>query len=305
MKMFGNMRKTAAGLSGVSLFRGVVPTIASLAFIVYISYLGWMALGPEKPVPDEKRQEIALRGAEKIVETLRKERGEIMSAVLMHFANDSSDFVTDTLRSLLNSSGILDLEDRSFTEKLRNKLNLVNRGAPSREAALKAAQEYKTDGIIWGRIERFESSSGGALIKGHWELLNARTGAVVISSIIDEDSARQLPAAVHREKKEKGALSRDFSASLPLPLRIAGFLLCMLMLPLVTFSFIRTLIAKRSNKINAAMLGILTVIDLILACLLVSGGFVSPAGVFLFLGAGAGGFFYNVFMLSFAKKLES
>ena len=306
--MLGNKGKRTAALPGLSLLKGVIPAAGSLAFIIYISYLGWMSLGPDKPVPDEKRQAIAVQSVEKIAEQLRKERNGISEAVLLHFANDNSDFVSDSLRNLLNSNGVINLEDRPFSEKLRNKFRLINKGVSSREAALKSAREYKTPGVIWGKIERFESSPDGALIKGRWELLNTQDGSVVINGIIDEDSTRKIPVAAEAESKSPGVSAEDPaepSGRLSLPLRLAGFLLCMLMVPLVTFSFIRTLIAKGSNGINGAMLGILTLIDLILAYFMVSGAFVTPAGVFLFLGAGAAAFFYNIFMLRFAKKLES
>lgn len=306
--MFGRNSKAITGsLPGITLFKGVVPTVASLAFIIYISYLGWMSLGPERPVPDEKRQNIAAKGIENMMAALRSGRGDINTAVLLHFANDSTDFVTDSLRLQLNNSGVLALEDRTFFEKVRKKLNLVNKGVATRTEALKAAQGESADGLLWGTIECFESFPEGARIKGRWELIDLKTRTVKASGVIDEDSSRKPP--VVQNAVEKAAATekavREFLGGIPLSLRIAAYLFCMCVLPLIPFHFIRKQVARSSNRVNALLLGALTFIDLLLALLLVSGAFVTPAGVFLFLGAGAAGFFYNAGMMNFARKLES
>ena len=302
--MFGPVRNLTHGIPGSSLFKGVLPAIATLAFIIYISYLGWMSLGPEKPIPDEKRQAVAGKAVDTLREELREGRGNINTAVLIHFANDTTDFISDSLRNALNYSGVLALEDRTFSEKIRNKLNLVNRGCANRKEALKAGRDAGTDGVLWGVIERFESFPGGAIVKGRWELLETATGAVRVKGIIDEDSTPKEPLP---EKKTVGKFTETTGKLCsfgPLPLRIAGFLLCVLMLPVVSFTFIRSHVAKGSNKGNAIILGVLTFIDMLLAFLLVSGAFAAPAGVFLFLGGSAAGFFYNASMMRFAKKLE-
>lgn len=302
--MFDKVRKTTLAVPGLALFKGVIPTIASLAFIVYISYLGWMSLGPEKPVPDEKRQAIAVKGVESVREQLRKERGGINSAVLLHFANDPTDHITDSLRRVINLSGVLTLEDRSFTEKVRNKLNLVNPGCATREEALKSARESGAEGVLWGVVERFESFPEGAAVKGRWELLEIKSGKVIISGVIDEDSSRKVPVAVKKAAGDRAGSADKLVSALPLWLRVAGFMLCVLMVPVVSFAFIRSQVAKDSNKGNALILGVLTLIDMLLALLLVSGSFATPTGVFLFLGGSAAGFFYNAAMMRFARKLE-
>ena len=91
----------------------------------------------------------------------------------------------------------------------------------------------------------------------------------------------------------------------PWYMRLLGFVLLVLLLPIVTISFIRTMVAKRSNKVNAFVLSVYTVIDMILAFFMVGGTFCSCAAVAVFLGASMLAFLYNVSLMSFALRLET
>ena len=88
----------------------------------YIAWLGWTTLGPRKPEIGAVRQKLAAEAIGEIVENIRQNRGDVQNVVLLHFANDPTDYFTDTLRSVIEQRGVLDLQGRTLMEKARKKL---------------------------------------------------------------------------------------------------------------------------------------------------------------------------------------
>ena len=85
---------------------------------------------------------------------------------------------------------------------------------------------------------------------------------------------------------------------------ILGLALAVLLLPVVTISFIRTMVSKRSNGVNAFTLGVYTAIDAIIAYFMVGMSLETTASVVLFVGAVLFALFYNVAVMNFAVRLE-
>jgi FtsH-binding integral membrane protein len=86
--------------------------------------------------------------------------------------------------------------------------------------------------------------------------------------------------------------------------RFLGWLVLVLLLPVFTISFIRAMVRKESNRANAFTLAIYTGVDALLAFLLLGASFASWLAVLLFLVVVGVAFAYNVFIMSFALKLE-
>ena len=220
--------------------------------------------------------------------------------------------MSNTLRQKINTSGVLNLDDQTFIEKFRNFLNLRNYGVNSREAALAAVKDEKRiQGVLWGRLDRFESSGSKVCIKGEWELVNVANGKVVCSNKIDIDtinhpaSSLNIFTAPANNTANSNAAVPAAGGSIPWWLRICGFAVTVLLLPLVTFGVIRAIVVKRSNGINAAVLAVYTVIDAILATMMIGGNFGSNILVVVFTLAVILSLLYNSMMMSFALKLET
>lgn len=81
-------------------------------------------------------------------------------------------------------------------------------------------------------------------------------------------------------------------------------ILAILMLPVVTISFIRTMVSKRSNGVNAFTLGIYTAIDFILSYFVVGPKFDSTMKAVAFIGMGIFSLMYNFMVMNYALKLE-
>lgn len=302
-----------SGLLGLSFFKWwflLIPKVGMTLFVVYMCGIGWVNLGPRKPMPDTARMKAADRAVEGIVDDIRQKRGNVRSVALCHFANDASDYFSHKLREQIEKSNVLDLTDFAFAEKLRTLLNIRNRGVANATDALSFIKGEEVDGVLWGSIERFESAKGGggATLTGKWQLMD-KGGAVVCGGAIQQDDGKSGTAeAVTKVIADLGESTDGIeivASTIPWYMRLLGFVLLVLLLPVVTISFIRTMVAKRSNKVNVFVLGVYTAIDMILAFFMVGGTIGSFAAVVGFLAASLSAFLYNVSLMSFALRLES
>lgn len=302
-----------SGLLGLSFFKWwflLIPKVGMTLFVVYVCCMGWMKLGPRKPMPDTARMKAADRAVERIVDNIRQNRGDVRSVALCHFANDASDYFSHRLRERIEKSNVLDLTDFDFAEKLRTLLNVRNRGVANATDALSSIQGEEVDGVLWGSIERFESAKGGggATLTGEWQLVD-KGGAVVCGGAIQREDGESGIVETFTNAIDDLGKSTDgveiVASTIPWYMRLLGFVLLVLLLPVVTISFVRTMVAKRSNKVNVFVLGVYTAIDVILAFFMVGGTIGSFAAVVVFLAASLSALLYNMSLMSFALRLES
>ena len=215
----------------------------------------------------------------------------MQSVRLVHFANDPTDCVTDAFRAALDETGVLTLADRSFGEKLRSLLKMRESSCASASAAVKYSGPG-TDCVLWGRVERFESIGEGASLKGKWMLLQVPFGTAICEGEFSENTidAATVPAAAEDESQDQSTY---------------GFicLLSILLLPVVTLPWIRRLVAKRSNTVNALTLGTFTLADMTLIFLLTNLSFATTGRVILFLFFGMLALIYNVVVMNYALRL--
>ncbi len=273
----------------------VVSKVGTFALIGYLAWAGWDNLGPAKPQIGPIRKDLADRVIQDIVKDIRSERGAIRKTTLLHFENDPTGYFTDTLRSVIEQRGILDLHDRTVSEKARDLLNLRQPSHASKAAAVAQGERLNTEGVLYGTIYALESYPAGAKIDVEVDLADVSTGTVIFSKRynLETASASQIFANV----KEK---SRGF----PWFQRLLGWLLAVLLLPVFTINFIRAMIRKESNKTNAFVLAIYTIADACLAWLLVGAVLNSWWTVLIFVIAVVIAFLYNVRIMTFVVRLE-
>ncbi|MBR4171301.1 MAG: hypothetical protein IKR48_06585 [Kiritimatiellae bacterium] len=290
MSLFRSHRETDRALSRhASLIFGL-----RVCLIVLLSGIGcflWWRLGPEKPQTDEQRKQMAHRMAENAIVKIRSERGQLQSVRLVHFANDPTDCVTDAFRAVIDETGVLTLADRRFGEKVRSLLRMREASCASASAAVKYAGPG-TDSVLWGKVERFESIGEGAALKGKWMLLQVPFGTTICEGEFVENTIDAVPTSASTEKSEIGKSTHRLIC-----------LMTILLLPIVTLPWIRRLVAKRSNTVNALTLGGYTLVDLILIFLLTNITFATTGCVLLFLFWGILAFIYNAVVMNYALRL--
>lgn len=271
------------------------PRFGTLCLAGYIAWLGWEQLGPHKPEVGPLRMKAADEAVAVVVDDLRANRGEVASVVMLHFAGDPADYFSDRLRSTLEQQGVLDLQDRSFMEKLCDITNIREPTVMSPEAAVDLADGRGATGVLFGRLVKFESTPGEAVLEVEYALIDVKSGETIHNSRY----SNTLPASELLDAEATTAVRR-----VPWFQRGLGWLVIVLLLPVFTIGFIRTMVARRSNGVNAFMLAIYTVADAILAYLLVGAALAGFWSVLCFLVAVAVALAYNVRIMTFALKLE-
>jgi hypothetical protein len=230
-----------------------------------------------------------------VVEDLRKSKGAVQSAVLVHLVNDPTDYVSDQIRDTIEQSGTFDLRDRMLDEKVKKALKLRIDSVSDLNSALARSQGLGAQGVLFGKINAFESYPNGAKIDLEITLADIVSRDVVFNRRYNKEIGSGLlnPAVVKDSVHELGGVQR-----------FLGWLVLVLLLPVFTISFIRAMVRKESNRANAFTLAIYTGVDALLAFLLLGASFASWLAVLLFLVVVGVAFAYNVFIMSFALKLE-
>lgn len=261
----------------------------------YLAWLGWDQLGPHKPEIGPVRREAADEAVSAIVEELRQNCGDVGPVVLVHFGNDPSDHFSNQLRSTLEQRGVFDLLDRAFVEKTRALVNLRDPSVISPDAAIELAEARGASAVLFGRLLTFEATPGAAILDVEYALVDVESGETIHAGrYSNSSSASELLSG------EATAYVRSF----PWFKRALGWIVIVLLLPVFTITFIRTMVGRGSNGANAFVLGIYTWADTLLAYLLVGAALAGFWSVLVFLAAVIAAFVYNVRIMSFAVKLE-
>jgi len=271
-----------------------VARIGALALVGYIAWLGWEHLGPRKPEIGPVRKELADQLIPNIVEDVRTSRKAVRRAALLHFDNDPTDYFTNTMRSIIERRGILDLYDRTLMEKLYDLLHLRHRTYGNKDKAIRRARELKAPAVLFGTIHAFESYPTGAKIDVDVALADASGRIVFTKRYTKESSVSPLSPVVLRER----------TRAVPWFRRLLAWIIVVLLLPVFTISFIRAMVRQRSNWRNAFVLATYTVVDALLAYLLVGAALSSWWAVLVFIVAVVAALAYNVRVMTFALHLE-
>ncbi len=272
----------------------IIYRLGTIVLVGYIAWLGWANLGPRKPEIGPVRQELADKVIPNIVEDIRTSRGNIRQAALLHFRNDPTDYFTNRLRRTIEQRGVLDLRDTTVLYKARDLLRLRHTSYATTDAAVAEGRELDTQGVLYGTIHAFESYPGGSKIDVEVHLADVTTGRPVFT----RRYRIEQPAAAVKATAQKAGQSFPWFRSL------LGWFIAVLLLPVFTITFIRTMVSKGSNMSNAFVLCVYTLADALLAWLLVGAALNSWFPVLVFTAAVIVAFLYNIRIMTFALRLE-
>ena len=274
---------------------GVLTLVGTLALVGYLTAQAWAYLGPRKPVVSALRQQVAASLLPLIVADLSQNKRDVQSVAFFHLANDASDYVSDQLRAALEQSGVVALIDRPLGEKLEKLLKVPVSSVAELEPAVRAARGRGVKGVLFGRVDKFESVGGAARIDLELTLANVETHEVVFTRHYSKDTGLHPlnAAAVEDTVHQWGGASR-----------FLAWVVIVLLLPVFTISFIRAMVRRESNRSNAFTLGVYTAADTVLAWLVLGAGLSGWLSVGLFLLAVGGALAYHVFIMTFALRME-
>lgn len=277
-----------------SLF--VATRLGSVAVVGYLLWLGWVHLGPEKPEVGPLRARVAEQVIANVVLDIEQGRGAVRNVALLHFKNDNTDYVTSTLRSSLTKAGLLNLRDRTFTERLVDLLNLQHRGYGDLDASVRRGQRLNAEAVLFGTVDHFEVRSGVAFMSLHVILASVPGQEVLLERRYDQQSSFFTGAVGHLESGVE---------SVPWFHRVALWLVFIAVLPIATIGQLRATATALDNRRTLLTL-IAYVIAAIVAGLLLAGFLLGTwIGTITFLGIVVGAMVYTAFVLSRVIEIET
>jgi hypothetical protein len=265
------------------------------ALVLYFAWHLWDVIGPAKPQVSRARQEIADQLLPVIVDDLRQNRGEPRSAIFLHFANDPSNYVSDQLRQAIASSAILDIDEHTFDEKMRQALHLRQREWGDSGQAAAEARARGVPAAIWGDVHTFESTSHGAILDLEVHLVDAESGKDLFSKRYKRDDSGS---------PIEDSLTSMTTSAAQTAQKASAWLVAVLLLPAFTSGFVRSMVRKESNGWNAAALAVYTLADVLLAVVIAGEGKSAFAWTLSIMGSAAAALTYNVFVMSQVARAE-
>jgi len=294
------------------MFKLVFNIVKIVVFACLFCVTAWYWLTPSAMPLAASRKEVADAAVKRMMEDIRANRGSAKTAILLHFDNDPTNYVSDSLRNQILSTGILDLEEVPLIDRIRAKLHLRIPTHATLQDAMDATTQAGTDLVIWGQLTAFETTNDdSAVINGQFHLIDAQTmqssftGTISSTqdAIVAESPQDTQVTPIVAEQTAAPSVSA-YEATVPLYARILAFLFIALLLPMITFPFFRSTAARRSNRANAVVLVLYAAIGGILAFLMIGGSFATPALTALFFIAFIANVIYDLAMLSYATRLE-
>jgi len=267
--------------------------------LLLLGVLAWfmiMELAPQRPPLGPLRQSLAAEAALAMVKDIHARRGDARTAVVLPFEGDSSGRLTAQVRELLQLRGVLLLPPPPLSERISDLFNLPLQGQFNDALAARAAQNAGMDLAIIARVERLESGpERQGVVDVRYRLVSAG------GHVVHDGRYRKQVKAAPVMPAMPAALQAGWETLL---YRGLAWGLMMLLLPVVSVSFIRTMLRRNSNTANAVMLAVYALAGGISAHLLFSplmdGGWLALT----VLGASAIAFAYTVYLASTIINME-
>ena len=265
-----------------------------VGFLCNLAVVGWRELGPRKPQPNPLRRELAEALLPRLVADLRGQRTNAAAAVLLHFAGDTTDYLSDRLRQLLGESGVLELTVPTLDETLQRRLNLPVTSPANLDAAVARARGLGAPAVLFGTVKQFDGTPEGGRLVLEVTLADIGTKGGLFQRTYEQEWQPTTPTP---------ALADAPIARAPLVSRLLGWALLVLLLPVFSFGFLRSTVRRKTNRANLGVLVLYTAVAAGLAALLV----VTPTGAgpaLLLALLTALALAYHLWIMTVALRLE-
>ena len=282
----------------IRLAWSLVTKVAPVALIGLVAWQGWkqfeLAEKREKLEIDAAHVGVAEEVLAAIVEDLRTHRGSLREVALLRFEGDPANNLTAGLRASIEQSGVLDLDSRGWSGPSFDTLSLHQPSFGDVEEAVAEGRSRGAAAVLFGKVNRFGSVRHGAAPDVEIGLADVGSGQVVFRRQYAKDGENGTPAAAS-EHDEKG------TAWFVL---LLAWILLVILLPVFTLGFLRTMVRERANVTNAFALGAYTLMDMLLAYLLFGVSGAVPVVLVGYGAASVGSLVYNMQVMTFLVKLE-
>lgn len=285
----------------------IITKIGTLGLALWIFWIGWAHLGPRLPEVGKARQGLAESAMLQVAEDIRTGRGGAREAALLPFAGDPSGYLTDTVRLTVEESGVLDLRDRTLMEKIRTGMNMRQPSCGVLSNAVARGARMGAPFVLFGRAERFESTGKGAWLDLTLTLADVAAEKPVMEKHYVFSTAKEKAAGSSSGMTESASVAGggENMGTKTQVRRWLGWAVLVLALPIFTIGFIRGLVGKASNNVNAFTLATYTLLGTVLACLIARPSLSGWGGWLALLAAVLVSCLYNYRVMTYALKLET
>lgn len=259
---------------------------------------GWHlynAIAPHKQEVGFLRQQVADDACKLAANAIQDVKTDVRRVTLLPFANDPSGYVTKSLRAELEKRGKFELLDRGLFEKLSRELGINQEGYKTLKDAVRAGNRIGVEGIIFGEVNLFEQDEKKAKIDLDIRFVDLVKDRVLYSNKFVQEFKGNVLSPRYISARLKGISVGE---------RLVMWILSVVLVPIITVSFARSMVKRKSNRANAVALSMYSVINILFALLLLGPGLSKWWSVLLLLGAVLLAFAYNVAYLSFLSRLE-
>lgn len=165
--------------------------------------------------------------------------------------------------------------------------------ADSFEDALGIGRDKKLDYVLYGRVSDFRAQGKDAYVKLAVGVADIANAAVLFERTFERGEGKAIgPPSQGGDRPEHGGVR----------LRVFGWVLFALLLPICSASFWINLLDRESSAVNAACVAALTLVDVLLAWALMGFGLGSVlSGLILLVGAALAAA-YNLFILNVLER---
>lgn len=274
----------------------IILTLVLLAF--FAATAAWFLFGPLKPDASRERRAAAKVCAEALRDELRENRGDARTMTCVPFVGDSTDAIFTTTMETLSSAGTFDVRGLSPINRVRRFLGLSFPASDDAKLATRKARRAKSDVALTGSVRRFEQTEDGVDLVLEYRLIDAKSGVEVYAGTYDSKAAAEateeevvaeptggnvasktavVPLTATRAVEGTTTLKGTVSGRLVLSDAtrsrfFAGglWVLAALAIPIVSFRFLESAAAKRSNGANLFALCVCLAADALCAWLFVA-----------------------------------
>lgn len=267
---------------------------AALAALVLACWQGWGVVRP-KPWPTDDLQRAAIEDVcWQAAEAVPTELPGIKDLAVMRLAGyDHDGYITARLAECLHRIGRYPVLHETLSGNIKKELGVGEVPVATATEAVAAAKSLGVAGVVFGRVEENRRDRDSASVRVDLKVARIDTGEQVFARSL---TARQPPPAT--TASEGVSASGILSGIRP----FAVWAVIMLLLPILLVPIIRQMLEKESNTVNLALLLALTLVDVLVACLLLGNPLAGWIPGLLLLGALAVAGPYNYWLCSLLEK---
>jgi len=223
-------------------------------------------LMPEPKQLTPERREVMREAVAKILESFPKPEGKVAKISVAPLEGDISREIADEIRKTLDAEGRYNVAPPPIGDRARVQLRMAPREINSEKEGVRYGAYDGSESVLWGKVRQLSSDQKGVVVDLELNLTDTAT-----NKLIWRNALRYQPGELKELLNPVSNATGFWSKVWKVCLRTLIALLICCILPLIFMRPIRSMLEKKSNKINFFVISSLILINLILFLVLLQG----------------------------------